>query len=417
MNHRERMLAGLPYLANQDGLNESRMSAQELLYTYNNLPPQRWEEQRGLLEQLLGGIWSAGEHSFTRFERLLYSPWVAFPLFAAIFLLTFLLAFGKYMPGALLKSGVQALFDGLGGALGGLAAREGSVAAADFLGALFGGAGMLFSFVPQVALLYLSLYLLEESGFMSVLAFLTDGLFGRIGLTGRAVFSLLLGFGCLSCSAKLPVYVLLVSAFFGGSFLAVAGIYLAGVLLALTVAFLHRKDGGEEFILEAARLQRPSLRLVLGSLLFSLRQFIIKIVTTVSAVLVVLWFLLSFSFRLQYVGVQSGQGMLAVLCRGARYLFYPMGITDWRYAYALVTGFAAKENIAATISMLSGSANLPAAAALACCVFVLACPACISAFASSVREVGFAKSLKFAAVQLAFAFAAAYITHFLFSFA
>lgn len=391
-------------------------------------------------EQLLGGIWSAGEQVFTRAERLLYCPWFAFPLFVALFLLTFLLAFGRYMPGTLLKEGMQTLFDGAGGALGRAAEGAGSAVGGAFLRALFAGAGMLFSFLPQLAILYASLYLLEESGFMSVLAFLTDGLFGRVGLTGRAVFSLLLGFGCtaaaalttrglenkrvqrrvlrmlpyLSCSAKLPVYLMLVSAFFGGSFLAVAGVYLAGVLLALAVAFAGRKGGGEQFVLEAARLQFPAPRLVARSLLFSLRQFIIKIVTVVLAVLVVLWFLLSFSFRLSYVGAESGQGMLAVLCRGLRYLFYPMGITRWEVALAAFTGIIAKESVAGMLGIFFGTdltAAMSAPSAAAFLLFLVACPPCVSAIAAVARETSVRYALLQTAEQLLAAFLLAYLLY------
>ena len=399
-------------------------------------------------EALLAGIYEAGARQEGRFARLIYSRRFALPFFFLVLAAVFWLAFGAHMPGVMLKSLIEtAVAEQLGGALARLAAAGGAAAAADFLQALSGCLGMLFSFLPQLAILYFALFLLEESGFLSALAFMTDGVFRRVGLTGRAVFSLLLGFGCtaaailttrgleskqvqrrvililpfISCSAKLPVWLALAGSFFGGSVLFVLAMYALGVALAFAAALLLKRlvKGEETFVLELAPLQFPSLRLACRSLRFSLLQFIIKVVTVVAGFFVAVWALLSFSFSFVYVGAASGQGMLAVFSRGLRYLFYPMGITDWRVALAALSGLIAKENVAGMFALfygdtLSAAMSLPSAAAFA--VFLLCCSPCVSAIAAAAREEGARRAVLYAAVQTAAALLLGYAAYALLAF-
>ena len=399
-------------------------------------------------EALLAGIYEAGARQEGRFARLVYSRRFALPFFFLVLAAVFWLAFGAHMPGVMLKSLIEtAVAEQLGGALARLAAAGGAAAAADFLQALSGCLGMLLSFLPQLAILYFALFLLEESGFLSALAFMTDGVFRRVGLTGRAVFSLLLGFGCtaaailttrgleskqvqrrvililpfISCSAKLPVWLALAGSFFGGSVLFVFAMYALGVALAFAAALLLKRlvKGEETFVLELAPLQFPSLRLACRSLRFSLLQFIIKVVTVVAGFFVAVWALLSFSFSFVYVGAASGQGMLAVFCRGLRYLFYPMGITDWRVALAALSGLIAKENVAGMFALfygdtLSAAMSLPSAAAFA--VFLLCCSPCVSAIAAAAREEGARRAVLYAAVQTAAALLLGYAAYALLAF-
>lgn len=399
-------------------------------------------------EALLAGIYEAGARQEGRFARLVYSRRFALPFFFLVLAAVFWLAFGAHMPGVMLKSLIEtAVAEQLGGALARLAAAGGAAAAADFLQALSGCLGMLLSFLPQLAILYFALFLLEESGFLSALAFMTDGVFRRVGLTGRAVFSLLLGFGCtaaailttrgleskrvqrrvililpfISCSAKLPVWLALAGSFFGGSVLFVLAMYALGVALAFAAALLLKRlvKGEETFVLELAPLQFPSLRLACRSLRFSLLQFIIKVVTVVAGFFVAVWAFLSFSFSFVYVGAASGQGMLAVFCRGLRYLFYPMGITDWRVALAALSGLIAKENVAGMFALFYGDAlsaamSLPSAAAFA--VFLLCCSPCVSAIAAAAREEGARRAVLYAAVQTAAALLLGYAAYALLAF-
>lgn len=394
-------------------------------------------------EQLLAGIYAAGCRREGVFEKLLYNKYVALPLFVLIMLAVFFFAFAQNMPGVLLKDRCEALIsEGVGENFARIVSAAGAPVAAGFVRSLFSSAGMLLSFVPQIAILYFALFLMEESGYLSALAFMTDGLFRRVGLTGRAVFSVLMGFGCtaaailttrglenkplqrrvifalayVSCSAKMPVYLAVSSAFFVHPFVAVAALYAAGMLLSLAAALLLKNidRGGEEFVLELAHPQLPSLRLAAKSLLFSVKQFIMKIVTSVAAFLIVMWVLLSFSFTFKYVGAGSEGSMMAVLCRGLKYLFYPMGITQWQVALAAVSGLVAKESVAGMLAMFYGenlAAAMSAPSAVAFLVFILTCSPCVSAIAAAARELGLARALVNACVQTALAFLLAYAVY------
>ena len=399
--------------------------------------------QREIDASVLDGIYAAGTREENIFFKLFYSKYFALPLFFAAMLAVFFLAFAKNMPGVLLKDLCEVLITDICGERLALAVEStGAIVAAEFVRSLFSGTGMLLSFVPQIAILYLALFLMEESGFMSALAFMTDGLFRRVGLTGRAAFSILMGFGCsaaailttkglenkqiqkrvililpyISCSAKMPVYLTVLSAFFRHPFAAIVGVYFAGILLSFAAALVCSKlyRGEEEFVMEIAHPQIPSLRVVLKSLLFSIKQFIIKIATVVSAFLIVMWLLLSFSFSFRYVGVGSGDSMMAILCKGIRFLFYPMGITQWEIALSAVSGLIAKESVAGMLAVFYGdsiAAQMSAASAIAFVVFIMTCSPCISAIAAAAREVGLRCAVGFAAAQTGIAFLASYAVY------
>lgn len=395
-------------------------------------------------EEALGeDVYRPGGKRSALADRLFYDPRFALPLFAACLLAVFFLAFAEGMPGMLCKGALEGLLaDGVGGRLVSLAEGAGAPVAADFLRSFFGSVGMVLSFLPQIVLLELALALLEESGLLSAVAFLTDGIFRRAGLTGRAAFSLLMGFGCtaaavlttrglenkplqrrvvailgyISCGAKMPVYLTVAAAFFPHPFLAVVALYAAGLLLAFAAALLLRRliPGEEEFVLEMAHPQRPRLRPVLRSLLFSAKQFIIKVATVVTAFLAALWVLLSFTFTFRYVGAGSGESMLALGCRAFSFLFYPMGVTQWQVALAALAGIVAKESVAGTLALFYGedlSAAFTPASAVAFLTFILTCSPCVSAVAAAAREVGVRRALGMAAAQTGVAFGMSYLVY------
>lgn len=401
-------------------------------------------EKDGIKENFLEGIWSGGAYRVSKADKFLYNPFLAVPLFFLTMLAVFFLAFANNMPGVLLKDLLErGISQGIGKNLSAAMAGAGAAqAACAFVAALFSGVGMLLSFLPQIAILYFALFMMEESGYMSALAFMTDGIFRKVGLTGRAAFSVLMGFGCsaaailttrglenkrmqrraililpyVSCSAKMPVYLAIVSAFFEHKFLALAAIYFTGLLFVFAAAFILKMlfpaDG--EFVMEIAHLQFPSMRLVAKSLLFYLKQFIMKIATVVAAVLVVMWFMLSFTFTLRYVG-EGGSGCMAeVLCRALKYLFYPMGIRDWRIALSAVTGLIAKESVAGMLSVFYGgnlASAMSAASALSFTVFIMTCAPCVSSIAAAAKELGFKTALLYAAVQTGIAFLLSYAVY------
>lgn len=391
--------------------------------------------------KVLDGIYDEGNREESRAERLMYNPYFALPFFFFLLLSVFFLAFAPYMPGTLLKDWLEVLLaDKLGGTLSAMAENAGAVIAADFLRALFAGVGMLLSFLPQIAILYLALFLMEESGYLSALAFMTDGLFRRVGLTGRAAFSVLMGLGCtaaavlttrglenrklqtrvicilgyISCSAKMPVYLAIASCFFENAFLAVTAIYFAGVVLAFGAALVLKGKEEETFVLEIAHIQRPDISAAAKSLLFSLKQFIIKIVTAVTAFLIVMWFLLSFAPTFEYVGQGSEESMLVYMCRGLRFLFYPMGITQWQVALAACSGLVAKESVAGMLAMFYGTdltVAMSSASAMAFVLFIMTCSPCVSAIAATARELGIRRALLIAGGQTGIAFLLSYLLY------
>jgi len=300
-----------------------------------------------------------------------------------------------------------------------------------------GGVGGVLSFVPQISILYICLIMLDESGLSSVLSFITDGLFAKVGLSGRAAFSLMSGLGCTAaaisttggfgkessrkklvavlpyvpCGAKMPVFLTFLSPLFKNPFLPVCALYILGITLSILISALLKGER-EGLIQEIAPLCIPSFKAVIKKLYFQIVSFIIKVVTYVFVFCLISWLLCNFSFRYGCCG--SERSIAGTFSKLISPLFYPMGIRDWRIAYAAISGFAAKENIAATVSMLMPEGvTLSIKPTIALCVFFLCCPACVSAFAASVKEVGLKKTLKYNLLQLVFAFVFSYLVYFI----
>lgn len=385
----------------------------------------------------LSTAYSAGRESVSKADKLFYNRYFALAFFIAAIAATFFFTFHQLMPGALLKDLTETLIcDKFAGWLTSKMLNEGvkSLIAEGILG----GAGGVLSFVPQLAVLYLFLTLLDESGITSALAFATDGLFEKVNLSGRAAFSLVSGFGCtaaailttrgystenaqkrtiavlpyIPCGAKLPVFLTFLSPLFENPFPAVTCIYFAGLIISLAFSCLL-KGKKEGMLSEVTPVIIPSFKTVFKKLYFYLKGFIIKVAVTVTVFCVVSWFFSHFSFSFEYVAPENS--MLAAFSRVLVPLFYPMGVTDWRLAYAALCGFIAKENIAATVAMLMPlGTGLDLASALGMCAFILLCPACVSAFSASCREAGVKFTLKCFAVQTLVAFIGAYAVHLLF---
>lgn len=387
---------------------------------------------RQISKSALAKAYYAGNCALTKAEKLFYNRAFALAFFVFAVLAMFFVAFFPHMPGEALKSLTEwAITEKLGGAVrANLAEGKFQSFVCD---GIIGGAGGVLAFVPQLVVLYLFLTLLDESGIMSALSFVTDGAFRRAGLSGRAAFSLISGFGCtaaaisttrgfssrgaqlktvavlayIPCGAKMPVFLTLLSPLFSDPFPVLCALYFAGVTLALAIS-VALKGKGEEMLSEVTPIAFPAPSAVFRKLFFYIKGFIIKVATAVLVFCVVSWVLSNYTFTLRPCGVE--ESMLAAISRAALPLFVPMGIKDWRLAYAMISGFAAKENIAATISMLMpAGTGLDMASGLAAAVFVLACPACVSAFSAACREVGVKSAAKIFSLQLAGAFALAYI--------
>ncbi len=392
----------------------------------------------GRIEMPLNAAYYGGNRSLSRADRLFYNPIFAIVFFIVAVTVMFFLAFHPSMPGAVLKDMTEKLIcEKLASAVTENMRNE---AVASLVGeGVMGGAGSVLSFLPQLAVLYLVLTLLDESGITSALSFTTDGLFEKANLSGRAAFSLVSGFGCtaaailttrgystpsaqkrtvavlpfIPCGAKMPVFLTFLSPMFANPFPVITCFYFAGVALAI-IASMLLKGGGEEMLSEVTPVSLPQLKAVAIKLCFYLKGFIIKVAGAVTAFCVFSWFLSHFSFGFRYVSADDS--ILATISRVILPLFYPMGVRDWRIAYAALCGFVAKENVAATIAFLMPSGTgLPLASTLGVCTFILLCPACVSAFTASCREVGWKFSLKCLIFQLLAAFAGGYLINLLFS--
>lgn len=385
-------------------------------------------------EDALADTYTPVREGLSRLDGLLLSAPVCIPLFFSLVLFTFFVTFAPNHLGDFLKCAIERLFtETLAGAAAGISSPVLRSFVAD---GLLGSLGGVLCFLPQIFLLFFALLMLEESGFLSRLAYLTDGFFGKLGLNGRAVFSLLMGFGCTSaailttrglddkkiqrrvvaclpyipCSAKLPVFLTLAVSFSPDPFLAAAGLYALGILLAVGMAFLLRGREKAPFVMELAPLQIPRPLFVLKSLLFQLKQFIIKVATVVLAFFMLSWLLSSFDFAFRLCPVE--ESMLATLCGGLRFLFAPIGMNDWKIAYAALSGLIAKENVAGAIAMFFGGFPYSGASGFAFAVFMLACSPCVSAIAATARELGAKRALAYAALQTVGALLLSYLVYF-----
>lgn len=409
-----------------------------------------YDSQKGLTSGICGGVpkkqkpvkiplneaYYGGNCQILPHEQLFYNKYFALAFYVLVLTLTFYIAFSPHMLGVIAKEWIEDLLCNKFrcAIVGGLS----NPMLSSFVGdGIVGGVGGVLSFIPQLAILNLSLILLEESGVSSAITFATDGLFLRVGLSGRAAFSLVCGFGCtaaaisttkgfnqkssqrktiavlpfIPCGAKAPVFLTFLSPLFKNPFPVVCLLYFGGLALAI-VASAVLKGKGEGLISEVTQITLPSFAVVAKKLCFQLKSFIIKVTTVVFAFCVISWFFSHFSFVHGFCSTE--ESVIGKLSKLALYAFYPMGVTDWKIAYAAITGFAAKENIAATIALLfPDGLSLALAPTLALCVFFLCCPACVCAFAASVKEVGFKRTLAYNAIQLAFAFCAAYLTYFI----
>ena len=282
---------------------------------------------------------------------------------------------------------------------------------------VFGGVGTVVSFVPIIIILFFFLSMLEDSGYMARVAFVTDKLLRRLGLSGRSIVPLLIGFGCsvpavmatrtlpssrdrrmtilltpyMSCSAKIPIYAFFTDAFFpghGGLVLVILYLsaILVGILIALVFRDLPRKGSPTPFVMELPNYRLPGAKNV-GHLLWDkTKDFLQRAFTVVFIASIVIWVLQSFDWRLQLVDPE--QSMLAAVAGVIAPVFAPLGLDDWRIVTALVTGFLAKESVVATLGVLDVTATMTALTAIPMLAFCLLYTPCVAAIAAVRRELG-----------------------------
>lgn len=384
-----------------------------------------------------------------RLDKILTGRFTAIPSFIAI--MGFIFWFTFNVAGAwlqdLLEKGVDYLTDKVDYMLGRL--NVNSIVHSLIIDGIFNGVGTVLSFLPIIIILFFFLSLLEDTGYMARIAFVTDKLLRKLGLSGRSIVPLLIGFGCsvpgvmssrtlpserdrkltimlipfMSCTAKLPIYGFFTSAFFPGKgALIMIGLYVLGIVVGVITALIAKrtffKGEAVPFVMELPNYRLPGLKNVLRLLWDKARDFITRAFTVIFVASIAIWFLQNFNFYLQPV-TDSGDSILALIAGLIAPLFVPLGFGDWKVATALMTGFMAKESVVSTLSVLFGdvagvtSAISPAAAG-ALLVFCLLYTPCVAAIASVKRELGGKWALRMVLLQCIVAWIAAFLTFMLF---
>ena len=358
-----------------------------------------------------------------KIDRLLTGKYTAIPCFVAIMALVFYLTFGVI--GAFLSDILDMGITALAGLVDQFltAGSASSTIRSLVMDGIFGGVGSVLSFLPVIVTLFFFLSLLEDSGYMARVAFVMDKLLRKIGLSGRSIVPMLVGFGCtvpgvmasrtlpserdrkmtilltpfMSCSAKLPIYGFFTAAFFPEqAALVMILLYFGGIVMGILMAFLLRRTlfRGEAvpFVMELPNYRMPGAKNV-GHLLWDkAKDFLQRAFTVIFVATIVIWFLQTFDLHLGIVE-DSRNSILAMLAGVIAPIFAPMGFGDWRVSTALISGFMAKESVVATISVLFGNtealtASLTPVAAAALLTFCLLYTPCVAAVAAIKRELG-----------------------------
>ena len=377
-----------------------------------------------------------------KIDRILTGKYTGIPCFIAIMALVFYLTFNVI--GAALQKLLELGIDKLA------QVTDAAMAAAKVNGALrslvidgiFTGVGSVLSFLPIIVTLFFFLSLMEDSGYIARVAFMMDKLLRKIGLSGRSIVPMLIGFGCtvpavmatrtltserdrkmtilltpfMSCTAKLPIYAFFVSVFFpkqGG--IIMTGLYLFGILVGILVAFLYKgtlfKGEPVPFVMELPNYRLPSPKNV-GQLLWEkAKDFLQKAFSVILIATIVVWLLQSFDIHFNMVE-DSGESILAGISGLLVPLFKPLGLGDWRICTSLISGFMAKESVVSTLEVLFGSGIgtvLSPVAAAALLTFSLLYTPCVAAIAAIKRELGMKWAVGVVIWQCAIAWAAALI--------
>lgn len=377
-----------------------------------------------------------------KIDRILTGKYTGIPCFIAIMALVFYLTFN--VVGAALQKLLELGIDKLA------QVTDAAMAAAKVNGALrslvidgiFTGVGSVLSFLPIIVTLFFFLSLMEDSGYIARVAFMMDKLLRKIGLSGRSIVPMLIGFGCtvpavmatrtltserdrkmtilltpfMSCTAKLPIYAFFVSVFFpkqGG--LIMTGLYLFGILVGILVAFLYKgtlfKGEPVPFVMELPNYRLPSPKNV-GQLLWEkAKDFLQKAFSVILIATIVVWLLQSFDIHFNMVE-DSGESILAGISGLLVPLFRPLGLGDWRICTSLISGFMAKESVVSTLEVLFGAGIgtvLSPVAAAALLTFSLLYTPCVAAIAAIKRELGMKWAVGVVIWQCAIAWVAALI--------
>ncbi len=382
----------------------------------------------------------------SRIDQVLTGKYTAIPAFIGIMALVFYLTFGVIGAGLqdLLAAGIDALTALTDQALTGW--HINAALHSLIIDGIFTGVGSVLSFLPIIVTLFFFLSLLEDTGYMARVAFVMDKLLRRIGLSGRSIVPMLIGFGCtvpgvmasrtlpserdrkmtilltpfMSCSAKLPIYSLFAAAFFPGhAALVMVGLYFLGIAVGVLMAILLKgtvfKGEAVPFVMELPNYRLPGLKNVAQLLWDKAKDFLERAFTVIFLATIVIWFLQNFDLRFSLTS-DPQTSILALLAGDIAPLFAPLGFGDWRISTALITGFMAKESVVSTLTILFGSsaafaAALTPAQAAPLLVFCLLYTPCIAAVASVKRELGGKWAAIMVANQCIVAWVCAFVVH------
>lgn len=384
-----------------------------------------------------------------KIDRLLTGRYTAIPCFIAIMALIFVMTFnlvGAWLSD-LMSLGVDSVISLIDNAL--TAVQINPVVHSLVVDGICNGVGSVISFLPTIVTLFFFLSILEDTGYMARVAFVMDKLLRKIGLSGRSFVPMLIGFGCsvpaimstrtlsserdrkmtilltpfMSCSAKLPIYTLIISVFFPRQYqaLVMVGLYIFGIICAIIYALILKstKFKGEPvpFVMELPNYRLPSAKSVVHLIWEKAKGFIEKAFTIIFVASIIIWFLQTFDARFN-VAESPEQSLLAMIGSLVAPIFAPLGFGDWRVSTALITGFTAKESVVSTLTVLmGGDAELvstlftPFTAAVFL-VFTLLYTPCVAAIATVKREMGGTKAaVATVIIQCAIAWCVAFLIH------
>ena len=381
-----------------------------------------------------------------KIDRVLTGKYTAIPCFVGIMVLVFYLTFnviGAWLQG-ILQLGIDKISVLTDQAL--TAAHVNHVIHSLVIEGIFTGVGSVLSFLPIIVTLFFFLSLMEDSGYIARVAFVMDKVLRKIGLSGRSIVPMLIGFGCtvpavmatrtltserdrkmtilltpfMSCSAKVPIYAFFSAAFFPHyAALVMIGMYFIGIIVGIIMAFIFKKTlfKGEPvpFVMELPNYRMPGAKNVVHLLWEKAKDFLQKAFSIIFIATILIWFMQNFDIRLNVVA-DSRQSILAVLAGMITPLFKPLGFGDWRLVTAILTGVMAKESVVSTISILFGStiemvSVISAAGAMSFLVFCLLYTPCVAAIASVKKELGGKWAAYVVVIQCVVAWIAALITY------
>lgn len=385
-----------------------------------------------------------------KIDKILTGKYTAIPSFILIMGLIFFLTFnviGAFLQN-LLAAGIEKITSATDVFLRTAGVNE--VIHSIIIDGIFAGVGGVLSFLPIIVTMFFFLSLLEDSGYIARVAFFMDKLLRKIGLSGRSIVPMLIGFGCtvpavmstrtlpserdrrmtilltpfMSCSAKLPVYAFFINAFFPShKGLIMTGLYALGIILGIAVAFLFKstlfKGEAVPFVMELPNYRMPGIKNVVQLLWEKSKDFLQKAFTVIFAATLIIWFLQTFGLNLNIVS-DSKDSILAAISGLISPVLRPIGLDDWRICTSLITGVIAKESVVSTLTILFGtetaiSSVLTTAQAASLLVFSLIYTPCIAALASIKRELGFKWTALILVWQCLLAWIAALVANGIFS--